>query len=59
MSKNYFGLLDSRNTKYQGLVKDQKFNGIGILIDNLFNTIVSNWKGYILNGYTFIIFPFL
>lgn len=34
MSKNYFGLLDSRNTKYQGVIREDQFDGIGILIDD-------------------------
>jgi hypothetical protein len=59
MSKNYLGIIDTRNTKYQGLLKDESFNGIGILIDNVFTTIVTQWNKYSLNGYTMIIFPFL
>ena len=59
MSKSYFGLLDTRNTKYQGLIMDDSFSGIGILIDNIFTTIVSTWEKYSLNGPSIIIFPHL
>lgn len=33
MSKNYFGFLDSRNTKYQGVIRNDHFDGVGIAID--------------------------
>ena len=59
MSKNYFGVLDSRNTKYQGLLKDNSFNGIGILMDNLFTTVITTWNKYVMNGPSIIIFPYL
>lgn len=59
MSKNYFGLLDSRNTKYQGVIRDNLFNGIGILIDDQLTTVLSNWKKYSINGPSVIIFPTL
>lgn len=57
MSKNYLGLIDSRNTKYQGLIRDDSFNGIGILMDNLFTTILSTWKKNFIDGPSVIIFP--
>lgn len=57
MSKNYLGVIDTRNTKYQGLIKDDKFNGIGILLDNLFMTVLSTWKNNFINGASVIIFP--
>ncbi len=56
MSKNYFGLLDSRNSKYQGLLKDDCFNGIGMLIDNQLTTVLSSWKKHTLSGASVIIF---
>ena len=59
MSKNYLGFIDTRNAKYQGFFMDEAFNGIGILIDNVFTTIVTHWNKYALNGNTLIIFPFL
>ncbi len=59
MSNNYFGILDTRNTKYQGLLKNDSYNGIGILIDNLFTTVVTSWNKFIMNGPSFIIFPYL
>ena len=57
MSKSYFGVLDSRNTKYQGQITDDSLNGIGILIDNMFTTILTTWKKHTLNGPSIIIFP--
>lgn len=59
MSKNYFGVLDTRNTKYQGLIRDNAFHGTGILIDNLFTTVVTSWNKYLMNGPSIIIFPYL
>jgi hypothetical protein len=44
MSKNYFGIIDSRNTKYQGSILNGKYEGIGALIDDLFLYAISNWK---------------
>jgi len=57
MSKNYFGLLDSRNTKYQGLINNDSFNGIGIILDHLYTLSISTWKSSNLNGPSFTIFP--
>ena len=57
MSKNYFGLLDSRNTKYQGLVNDDQFDGIGMLIDQTNIFALSTWEGPIMNGPSIIIYP--
>lgn len=59
MSKNYFGLLDSRNTKYQGVIRDNHFDGIGILIDEELTTILSTWKKCTINGPSVIIFSSL
>ncbi len=57
MSKNYFGVLDSRNNKYQGLIKDDHFSGIGILVDYLYTFVLSKWKHNSLNDSTLVIFP--
>ena len=59
MSKNYFGLLDSRNTKYQGVIRNGHFDGIGILIDHELATVLSTWKKYTINGPSVIIFSSL
>jgi hypothetical protein len=31
---NYFGCLDFRNAKFQGSIKDNSIDGIGIFLDN-------------------------
>lgn len=56
MSKSYFGVLDTRNAKYQGLIKDDSFNGIGMLINDQMTTILTNWKQNSINGPSVIIF---
>ena len=43
MSKNYFGVKDYRNCKYQGSLKDGKKSGIGMLIDDAIRLCISEW----------------
>lgn len=59
MNKTYLGILDSRNTKYQGCISNQTYQGIGMLIDSKFMTIVTNWNDNKPNGHSFIIYPSL
>jgi hypothetical protein len=56
MSKTYFGLLDSRNSKYQGVIKEDSFNGIGMLMDDQLTTVLSSWEKYSIHGPSVIIF---
>lgn len=57
MSKSYFGILDSRNTKYQGLINDDQFAGIGMLIDQTTTFAISTWNASTMNGPSLIIYP--
>ena len=42
--KNYFGCMDFRNAKYQGLIRDNSLDGIGIVLDNEFLLSLSSWR---------------
>jgi hypothetical protein len=57
MSKNYFGLLDIRNAKYQGLINDDQFAGVGMLIDQTNTLAITTWKASTMSGPSLILYP--
>ncbi len=49
--------LDYRNARYQGEVKNEQPNGLGIIIDYNYLFCLAEWQDGRINGPTFIVFP--
>lgn len=52
-----FPVIDYRNGRYQGQIKNQSPHGLGIFIDKNFMFCLAEWMGGEIKGYAMIIFP--
>jgi|GWRWMinimDraft_6_1066014.scaffolds.fasta_scaffold155319_1 hypothetical protein len=43
--KTSFRCIDYRNAKFQGSIRGNSIDGIGIILDNEFMLSLTNWKG--------------
>jgi hypothetical protein len=49
--------MDFRNAKFQGSIRDNMMDGIGIILDNEYLISLTNWKNEMPYGPSLIIFP--
>jgi hypothetical protein len=54
--KTYFGCIDYRNAKFQGLISDEKPEGIGFIFDINHLLAFTSWKNDLPYGNALIIF---
>lgn len=54
---SYTGAVDCRNLKYQGTLQGRTYAGIGMVLEQDFTFVVSDWKGVLPSGHTLLVLP--